>query len=229
MAVRLSIAIQHSPVRDGLVADLVADLAAPPGMVDLATDPAPPPDDAPPTSPLRSPWRTYRHALETTPPWATHRLVLQDDVIACPGFAAAAAAALLARPDRVVSFYVGGNARLAAARVTHAAAQGHAWATITRYDWVPAVALAWPVRLLPPFLAWVDQQQWPPSFRADDQIIGMFLRRQGEPLLATVPSLIDHPDDVPSLISNRARGGRDRLRVAACWIGDCDPAGIDWT
>lgn len=228
MTVRLSIAIQYSPARADLVADLLRDLAHP-EVVELATDPAPPPEDAPPASPLRSPWRTYRHALETTPAWATHRLVLQDDVIACDGFVPAATAAVTARPDRVVSFYVGGNARLAAARVVHAAKQGHAWTDIRQYDWLPAVALSWPVGLLAPFLAWVDSKRWSPTFRADDQIIGMFLRRQGHVPAATVPSLIDHPDDVPSLISNRARGGRDRLRIAACWIGDCDATAIDWT
>lgn len=227
MTVRLSIAIQHSPARAELVRDLLRDLGHP-DVVELAADPAPPPDDAPPTSPLRSPWRTYRHALETTPDWATHRLVLQDDVIVCPGFVDAAAAALTARPSRVVTFYVGGNHRQAAARVVHAAQQGHSWTDIPHFNWIPAVALAWPVALLPPFLAWVDQQRWPPSFRADDQIIGMFLRRQGQLPVATVPSLVDHPDDVPSLISNRHRGGRDRLRIAACWVGGCDVSLIDW-
>lgn len=217
----VSIAIQHHPARAELAEALLALLRADGAHADLAADPDP--DAA-----LRSPWRTYRHALETTPPNATHRLVLQDDVLVCDGFPAAAAAALAARPDRLVTFYVGGNARLAAARVTHAAAQGHAWADLRHFSWCPAVALAWPVDLIAPLLAYVDRQRWPETFRADDEIIGRYLRSAGALPLATVPSLVDHPDDVPSLIGTRARGGRDRGRIAACWIGDCDASAIDW-
>lgn len=224
----LSIAIQHAPARAELAAALVADLgdAIP---VELATDPDPPPPGTPPESPLWNPWRTYRHAVETTPAWATHRLILQDDVLVCAGFSLAAARAVSARPDRPITFYVGGNARLAAARVLHAASRGLPWTDVPNYSWCPAVALAWPVRLLEPLLAYVDRQRWNGSFRADDEIIGRFLRSVGEVPLATVPSLVDHPDDVPSLIGTRARGGRDKGRIAACWIGDeCDAALIDW-
>jgi hypothetical protein len=47
--------------------------------------------------------------------------------------------------------------------------------------------------------------------------------------VATVPSLVDHPDTTPSLLGKRARGGVDRSRVASCWVGtECDPLTIDW-
>lgn len=224
----ISIAIQHSPARADLAARLVADLG---GRlpVDLVADPAPPPPGTHPTSALWSPWRTYRHCLETTPADATHRLIVQDDALVCADFTAAATAALAAQPDRVVTFYVGGNARLAAARVVHAAGQGRSWAVINHYSWIPAVALAWPARLIPPLLAYCDRHRWTATFRSDDELLGRFLRTTGEPLYATVPSLVDHPDDVPSLIGTRHRGGRDKGRIAACWVGDCDASAIDWT
>lgn len=227
MTVALSVAIQHSPARAALAAALVAALDD--RCVELATDPDPPPPGTPPTDPGWSPWRTYRYALDTTPPWATHRLILQDDALVCPRFVQAARLALAARPDRVVTFYVGGNARLAAARVTHAAGRGDCWTEVPQFSWVPVVALAWPARLTGQVGPWVDRQRWPRVFRADDEIVGRFLRHAGESLCATVPSLVDHPDDVPSLIGTRARGGRDRGRVAACWIGDeCDATAVDW-
>lgn len=220
----VSFAIQTCPARAELAAALLAEI----GVGELAVDPDPPPPGTPPTSALWNPWRCYRHAIETTPPDADYRVVVQDDALVCAGFAAAATAAIAARPNRLVTFYVGGNAKLLAARVTHAAARGHAWVNLPHFSWFPAVAVAWPRRLLDELPAWVDRQPWPKTFRSDDEIIGRFLRNVGEIPLATVPSLVDHPDDVPSLIGTKARGGTDRGRIAACWIGDCDASAVDW-
>lgn len=211
--------MQHHPYRAKVAAELLAELDD--DTVDLVTDPDP--DNQWP-----SPWRTYRHCLETTPDWATHRAVLQDDVLACPKLPTAVANACAARPDRLISLYVGGNMRLGAARVIHAAREGKSWADLAQFSWVPAVALVWPVGMIAPFLSWVDQRGWPPTFRADDEIIGRWLRKTGHIPCATVPSLVDHPDDVPSLIGTRHRGGRDRGRVSVCWIGDCPADEIDW-
>lgn len=218
----ISVAIQHHPSRADLAAVLAAEV---PGAV-LVADPDP-------DCGVPSPWRTYRRALEETPAEATHRLVLQDDAIVCPGFLPAAHAAIAARPNRMIAFYVGGNARPVASDVRAAARRRAPWVELRNMTWCPAVALAWPAPLIGECLAFVDAQvSWPLSFTmrgCDDEIIGRFLGHAGVTAIATVPSLVDHPDDVPSLIRKRHRGGRDPGRVAACWIGDCDPASIDWT
>jgi len=178
---------------------------------------------------MRSPWRTYRHALETTPPDATHRLVIQDDVQVCPGFVEAARRAIAAQPDQLVSFYVGGYPREGANAVYAACDRDEHWATLPR-GWIcPALALAWPVEFIEPFLAYVDRQNWPERFRADDEIIARWLRVTQRAVLATVPSLAEHPDDVASLIGRRAANGVDKNRVAACFIAaDYDALSIDW-
>jgi hypothetical protein len=214
---RLSAAIQTHPKRADLAAALAASAGGP---VDLAVDPEP--------TGVPSPWRTYRHALETTPAWATHRLVVQDDVTACSGFLPAVAAAVAAQPSRLLAFFVGGRPREAARAVWEASEHGLPWAELQNHHWCPAVCLCWPVPLIEPLLAYVDAQNWPAAFRADDEIIGRFCRVSGERPLASAPSLVQHEDVVPSLIGTRAHGGADLGRVAACWIGDCDPAGIDW-
>jgi len=100
--------------------------------------------------------------------------------------------------------------------------------SLPRFSWFPAVAVAWPVRLIAPLLEYVDQQPWAQTHRADDEIIGRFLRHHGETPYATVPSLVDHPDDVPSLIGTRHRGGLNPARVVACWVGDCPADEINW-
>lgn len=218
MRVRLSVAVQHHPRRADIVGPLLDAL---PGAT-LATDPDP--------HGIPNPWRTYRHALETTPLRATHRLIVQDDVVPCAGFLPAAEAALAAKPGRLVSFIVCGNPFEHAQAVLSAGRNGLQWAELDNQRWCPVVALCWPVELIDPFLNFVAAQGWPEEFTADDEMVGRWCQAEGHRPLATVPSLVDHPDDVPSLLGHtKAQYGADRGRVSCCWIGDCDPATIDWT
>jgi hypothetical protein len=216
----LSVAIQTHPLRAEMAAELAALI---PGS-ELAVDPDPSPESPP------SPWRTYRHALERTPAGATHRLIVQDDVAPCPHFLEAVEAAVAARPGRMLSFFVGGNPAEASRAVYQACDRGESWAELSNMNWCPVIALAWPAAFVAPFLAFVDAQDWPDAFRSDDEIVGRWLRHSGKLALASVPSLVEHPDVVPSLIGLRARGGEDPGRVAACLIpDDCDARTIDWT
>lgn len=216
---RLSVAIQHHPRRADLLPALTAALAG--AELEVVTDPHP--------DHHRSPWRTYAEALRLTPAWATHRLILQDDVTPCHGFAPAAQRAVLARPNRVLSFFTAGNPYEHAQAVYKAAEEGWSWAEVDHFRWCSAVATCWPADQCARILEWVAAQNWPVTFCADDEIIGRYLRATQQLALASVPSLIQHEDAVPSLIGRRAANGQDRGRVAACWIGDCDPATIDWT
>lgn len=190
--------------------------------MEWATDPRP--------EGMRSPWRTYRHALEATPVGATHRLVIQDDVQVCRAFVAAARRAISARPEHLISFYVGGYPQESARALFAACDRGEHWVQLPLRWICPALALVWPVEFIEPFLAYVDRQNWPERFRADDEIIARWLRIEHRPVLATVPSLVEHPDDVPSLIGRRASSGVDTNRIAACFIADdYDALEIDWS
>lgn len=217
--VTLSIGIQTHPAR----ADMAAALQERIDGSELVVDPAP--------DGFRSPWRTYRHALETTPVDATHRLVIQDDTVVCDSFAEVALRAVTARPDRVVVFFVGGNPREFARAVMQACSRDLAWAELDNKRWLPVVATCWPVDMIPRMLTFVDAQRWPERFRADDEITGRFLRHSGIVPCATVPSLVEHPDMTPSLVGRRHAGGADVGRIAACFIGDCDecdPLEMEW-
>lgn len=218
MTVDVSFAIQTHPARADMAAELVLDIGGP---VDLAVDPDP--------TNRRGAWRTYRHALETTPASATHRVVVQDDTIVCPHFRHAAAAAIAARPDDLVVFFVAGVPRPHAMAVMTACAQDKTFAPLYYATWCPAVACGWPVALAADLLAFVDRQRWPATFLADDEIIGRFCRATKRFPLATVPSLVEHPDLVPSLIGRRTRYGQDPGRVATCFISDeYDAREIEW-
>jgi len=220
---RVSLAIQTHEVRAEMAETLNGCLG---GRADIVFDPDPG------SSP--SPWRTYRLALERTPAWASHRMVIQDDVLVCEHLVDAVEAAVRARPDRVLAFFVAGNPLNHRRAVAAAEAADWSWAELDLTTWIPAVATCWPVRLIEPLLSWFDAQGFPAAFTADDEIIGRFLRQRGEAVLAAVPSIVEHPDTVVSLVHGhrRAHDGLDPGRRAAVWIGDrgiCDGRLVDWT
>lgn len=217
---RVDIAIQHHPLRAEMAAEL---LGCVPGAR-IVTDPAP-------QDRWRSAWRTYRACLESAAAGASHVLVIQDDVLVCDGFEESVAAAVAARPDRVIAFFVGGNPYEHRRRIREAHGKRWSWAELDNQRWCPAVGTCWPVDRIAPLLAWHDAQKFPAAFTADDEILGRFLRHSGELPLATVPSLLEHPDTVPSIANNRRSDGRDAGRRAALWVGDCgfcDARQIDW-
>lgn len=220
----VSVAIQAHPARAAMAEELNGCLG---GRAEIVYDPAP--DDS-----LRSPWRTYREALERTPADATHRLILQEDVYVCDYFLDAVGAAVAAQPDRPLLFFVPGTPPHYVRAVLAACDRDESWAEMELRTWVPVVAMLWPARLIGPLLSWFDTQGFPAGMVADDEIVGRFLRAVEEPPLASVPSLVEHPDTVPSIMNgHRWNGdGKNPGRRAACWIGDCgycDARLIDWT
>lgn len=222
---RLSFAIQHHPRRAALLPPLLDAIG---GHVEVVTDPDP--DARLNGKPFPSPWRTYAHALERTPIRATHRVILQDDAIVCRDFALTVENAIAARPDRLLALFVSGRLREHVTAVGRACAQDLPWCELPYMHWCPTVALVWPIRLVPACLEFVEAQRWPPEFRADDEIVGQFCRSLREHPLATVPSLVEHPDVEESLIGKQTSGGTSPGRMAACFIHpDCEPLAVDWS
>lgn len=170
----------------------------------------------------RNPWRTARLAWQRTPADCTHRLVVQEDVIPCPNFLRHARRALRAKPDRITSFYLGTNATVTWRDLLVADARGAHWVQGFANSWIPALALAIP-RGFVHSLADYDDGSRPV---ADDDVYGRWAREHRLPWFATIPSLVDHDDDAPSLMRDQYATGQRR---AACPIGDTDPSLIDWT
>jgi len=215
--IRLSVAIMCHPSRLDLAHRLRRQLhngRRTGTLIDIVQDPDPDGE--------RNPWRTARLAWQRTPPACSHRLVLQEDVIPCPRFLYHARRALAAKPDRITSFFLGTNATVTWRQMLIADAQGAHWVQGFANTWVPALALAIPSRLVAS-LADYDDGSRPV---ADDDVYGRWTREHGLPWYATIPSLVDHDDDAPSLMRNPYSTG---ARVAACPIGLTDPSLIDWT
>lgn len=202
---RLSVCVQHHPRRADLLEALLERL----GEAEVVEDPEP--------NGKPSPLRCYRECLLRTPEWATHRLVVQDDAWPCDDFRSLAETAIAERPDALVSFYVGGSPGGGGNRVLLAAKRREPWARISGATWTNTVALVWPVAQIEPFLKFAEHKRWERQ-TGDDPVVGRFAQRSRLEVWATVPSLVEHPDRVPSLIGRKHGAGRRRNRVAQLFI-----------
>lgn len=209
MSVKPSLCIQHHPSRADLLPPLLEAL---PG-VEVVTDPDP-------DNPQRSPLRCYLECLRRTPKSATHRVVIQDDVLLCGSFTERLEAAIEERPDALLPLFMPGTSPHSG-QVIRARQRGESWAMVIP-SWIPTVALVWPVARAAEFLA-VEEEKVSTSLRpriGDDGPVGKWAQRSRVQVWAPVPSLVEHPDVAPSLIGRKALAGRNRARVAA-WF---DPA-----
>lgn len=182
------------------------------GRAEVVTDPDPDGE--------RNPLRTYLECLRRIPDWCTHRVVLQDDCWPIRGFPAAAAAAIAEYPDALVCFFVPALALAGGNRVKHAKKSGAAWAEIGNGLAVPVVATAWPAGLALDFVADVEAARFRIT-RSDDAAVAKFVARRDVQVMATVPSIVEHPDDVASLIGERSGYGKNPARKAA-FMADLD-------
>jgi hypothetical protein len=200
----ISYAIQHHPSR----ADLLyrsAELSP-----EIVTDPFP-------DSVNKNPWRTYRTALERTPLEASHRVIIQDDAELCTDFDWALRGAIRARPDDILCLFVPTTLIQGARKVRAACDADETFTPLLHQEWCPVVALCWPTTVIPTFLAWADRVGYSLNkMRADDAIVGQFARETRTFIYATVPSLVEHPDDVESTINTRTM----QPRRAVCFAGE---------
>lgn len=167
----------------------------------MVTDPAP--DEG------RSPWRTYRECLLRL--GDEPGVVIQDDVWLCEDFERLATAAVQECPCRVLCLFVSGQATYAAQSMRAAASVGESFAQIGADHFLPVVATAWPVGAARDVVAYADRMRWG-STKADDAITAGCVRALELQVWATVPSLVEHRDDAPSLMSDRV--GQKRRRAA---------------
>lgn len=209
-AVSPLIRVQHHPSR----ARLLGPLAAACGSLPVSVIEDPDPHGKP------SPLRCYRECVGRPAPEFTHLIVLQDDVQLCDGFDVAATAAIADFPDSLVALFVGGAPRRSAREIVLAHGRGDRYCTLAAMDWVPTVALVWPSAVATEFSRYLKRVS--PDHWADDPIVGNWVHRSRRTVVATVPSLVQHPDVEESLLPRRQKrvgAGRNPDRVAAVFTG----------
>ncbi|TDD87667.1 hypothetical protein E1293_07580 [Actinomadura darangshiensis] len=191
----ISAAIMHHPRRAERIPALVRACA--PLAPAVVADPEP--DGRP------SPLRTAKRAWAAIAPGATHHMVLQDDVRLVPGFAEQLHRAVSGRPDHGVSLFCLWHTPHNSYLVRRAAVAGAAYAPLSPYEWTPTQAFVLPVeqaRALADHLAGI-----PDEVQDDDEMIVIFCREQGIPVVTTVPHLLDSGHE-RSLVEGHSDGLR---------------------
>lgn len=190
----ISAVVMHHPARGPV--DALVD-ACRPLDVRVVEDP----DPSGPPSPLR----TAKVAWAAIAPGATHHLVLQDDVTPVADFAEHLHHVVRNRDRHALALYTNWNSPHNAYLVRSAAVSGQVWAPLGHHEWVPTLGLVLPAdaaRRLAEHLA-----TFPDDYRDDDEAVVTFCAKEGHPVVATVPHLLEHGNG-PSLAGNAAHGPR---------------------
>ncbi|RFU41869.1 hypothetical protein DZF91_09445 [Actinomadura logoneensis] len=179
-SVRLSVAMMHHPRRAGRLPAVLASFEP------LRPRVVPDPDPLGPPSPLR----TAKRAWAEIEDGATHHLVLQDDAVPTPDFARHLHEAVTALPAHGIAMYSHWDSPHNSYLTRRAAVADRAYAPLSSTEWTPTQGFVLPVdlaRRLAAFLA-----DMPDEAQDDDEMVVIFCREQGIPVVATVPHLLDH-------------------------------------
>lgn len=182
-----------------------------------------------------SPWAGYQLSLRSgldAPTKPTHVLVVQDDTVICRGFSSALERLLEIVPDRPLCLFYPGLKMNSSRAVRAAIQRRRSIFLLDRQDFMPMVAVLWPVEKAQHFLHWSSGVKIPGLRRpylADDAVAGAWMRLTRQDVYATLPSLVQHPDITPSVKAGpqSASGGADKGRVAFLFREDASE--IDWT
>ena len=214
----LRIVVQHDPRRADILPRLLPDL---PGAQVVA--------DPDPTNPKRSPWRCYLACLSEIKSDDSHLLIIQDDALVCLDFLPTVENVIAAHPDRITCLFVPGTPHGGSRAMLDACGRGEHWARIPDQAFVPCVAIVWPRAEAEALLTYSEARPFARGRTADDANVKEWSKIAQRPVWMTVPSLVDHPDDVVSLAGQTAMGGRNPARTACCWAGrEWSPSQVDW-
>ncbi len=206
--------MQHHPSRTQLLPPLLAALD--PLPVEVVAHESDPP----------SPWAGYQQCL-TDPPACTHLLIVQDDTVPCSNFVPALEQVAASNPDTPVCLFLSRLPRDASTDAQRAIKQNRRYITLSWRSFLPLVAVLWPAAKASEFLVWAQEHPSLPGQReprSDDAMAGRWKMVTRQLVKAAVPSLVEHPDIVPSTIGRRAANGNDKGRVAALLATD----GLDY-
>jgi len=204
---RLSIEyrVQHAEGRDAALERLLIRL--PPAVVvtDRETDDP-------------NPMRNYLRCL-ADPGDATHLCVLQDDAVVCADFHNRLVEAVEDKPDDLISLFVASLPYKTRIDFLRALKRRERWSPVYMNGITHVVGMVWPVAAAEAFVEWFPPAKPIPGtrapYRSDDMVVGYWARITKRQIWATVPCLVEHPDDVPSVAqTDRGGDGLDRGRMA---------------
>jgi hypothetical protein len=153
-------------------------------------------------------WPTRRRAWLSVPDWATHHLVIDDDLRFCEHFYEGVVRAATLGPPGVLSFY-------ANRPQTKKWAPGDPTWVKVRYTQGPAVLLPRKVALR--FVEWADASTG--LALVDDYLLKTFSALNNISQWTCMPSLAEHGKPNDSLVLNRP-GDRTSTRTADVFLGE---------
>lgn len=155
-------------------------------------------------------WNNGKRALQAGIGRGDWHVVVQDDAILCREFYANVVGAISNVPSKsLISLYTG-TSRPLGKRVKLAVdkVNDETWLSYWLLMW--GVGIAIPSDHIAPMIDFVDDREEPYDTR-----IGIFYQRNRLPVYYTVPSLVDHDDDLDSLLDHgKARGARVAHKLA---------------
>lgn len=160
----------------------------------------------------QSEWDNGKRALLKGINRGDWHIVVQDDAILCPDFYNNLVGAINAVPSKsIISLYTG-TARPMAKRVQAAVdkAQYCSWIQFWMLLW--GVGIAIPSDHIEPMLEFVEDPVYADA--QYDNKIGYFYNRNRLPVWYTMPSLVDHDDDMDTLLGGHGRHLNNEKRVA---------------
>lgn len=171
-----------------------------------------------------NPWEGYRLCLKDIPE-CTHLLVVQDDVLPCPNFAAGVQAIAASNMEVPVCLFLGKLPSDAARRAGAAMTKGTRYVPLGLSSFMPLPAVLWPRRKAQEFLYWSRSAR--KITRADDGNAARWMKTTKQQILVAVPSLVQHNDEEPSV-----KGGQQYKPWTQGWrkaLYLCeDAAALDW-
>jgi hypothetical protein len=210
--VKVHIRVQHAVGRNGALARLLEHL---PPAVEVITD------HEAQTKP--NPFRGFLACFQDLPEEATHLVVLQDDCLPCRNFTELLEDAIAEKPDDVISLFVGGLPGNTRKLFLQALARGDRWSPVYFREIHHVVGLCWPIHHARHFVDFVANNKIPGPNppKSDDAVVGYWARknRNTVQVWATVPCLVQHDDEFPSVVQAANRFS-DRGRTAIAFQDD---------
>lgn len=162
-----------------------------------------------------SAWYNAKRAWGKTLGDATHRMVIQDDVIVCNGFLDICRQMITQLPEAAFAFSCG-------AWIRPEMRKGESPYLRLKGCCISAQAIILPAKHIPAMIVWSDDI-FGPEYKHDDGRIGWYLAYHEVPTYTVIPSLVEHLQ-IDSVLPHHNRKDRN----CRAWIGK-DLGSQDWS
>jgi hypothetical protein len=154
-------------------------------------------------------WDTGKRSLQAGAGWGDWHLVLQDDAILTPDFYENICNAIRLVPEKVAISLYTGTVKPMPDRIQAAVDKAYFATWLRGYMLFWGVGVLLPSDQIKPLLEYAEGRE-----ELYDTRIGYFYYQNKLPIYYTMPSLVDHDDDIASIVGTDAEAPRRAHRLA---------------